>query len=225
MILIMGCQSNDNQQGNVIDDETANEVVATVNGENIIRKELEEAVSRMITAGQEAGDIPGGEVEEATLKEYREVAMDELVKQKILYQEGIAAGFVATDEMVEEQLGLIKEQLPQEGAYEEALARMGLTEEGLIKMLEIEIVIDQYLNADFDENISVTNDEIVELYNKYRDEVTAQAGTTEGTDFPALDAEISAYLENEIRRDIKEPVRFEEIMEALLEKSDVQINI
>jgi peptidyl-prolyl cis-trans isomerase SurA len=161
--------------------------VAIVNGLKIARDEFNSSVE-LIT---QTALLQGANVTDPTVQTaINEQALDILVNNTLLIEAAREEGITVSQEKIDsEYQGLITEH----GGEEELAARMeevGLTEKKLRSNIEEKFLVDAYIEAVTDvENVTVSEDEVKELYD---------SANTGETALPPLE-EIRPQVEEQIR--------------------------
>ncbi|MGM0882208.1 MAG: peptidylprolyl isomerase [Bacillota bacterium] len=122
---------------------SSNETVATVNGVNISKDRLYDA---LITAGGAA-------------------TLDNLITEELIAQEAKAKSITVTDADVTAEIDLIKKSIGSEEQFNSALAQAGMTLESLQKNTKIDLTIRKILEPRTD----VTEEEIQQFYNENKE--------------------------------------------------------
>ena len=144
-----------------VDTKTA---VAKVNDGKVSKYDLDVSVTQM-SAGFAA---QGADTESEEVKtEIQTRAVEMLVNTELLKQEAAAQGIVITDEDVDARLETLKTDVGGEEALKERMAEFNVSEKILRRDIRNELTIQALLDGVFKEkNIAVTEEEIVEFYDK-----------------------------------------------------------
>lgn len=164
-----------------------NQVVATVNGVDIVGSDLATSISQITATAQLQGiDTTDPSVQ----SEIQNQAIEMLINTEVLEQEATDRGIVITEADVEARLDALVQEIGSEEALEERMVALGIDEETLEADVQSELMIQELLNQVFaEEGVEVTEEEVQELY---------QATTGGGAEAPALE-EIRAQIEAQIR--------------------------
>lgn len=170
------------------------ELVATVNGVEILGSDLVISMSQ-ISANAQAQGI---NVNDPTVKADIEAqAVETLVNTKLLEQEAAKRGIVITDTDVSARIDLLVEQVGSEEALQERMVALGITNETLRRDVKSELTIQALLDGVFLENdVTVTEEEARELYD-------AQTAGIEGV--PPFE-ELQSQFEAQIRASKEQPI-------------------
>jgi len=201
--------STDQNSRNQVENQDG--VVATVNGQEVLRSEYTELQSSiMAQQGVEVNSLD--ETQQAQLQSQ---IIDALISQTLLAQASQAAGIKILEADVNVQLQLLKERFPDVAAYQDALAGEGLTEEDLKEQTQLNLAMQTYLNQELDLELSeVTEAEITALYNQ-------QAANLE--DAPALE-DVRTELEQVLLQQKQQELIIEHVQQ-LRADADIEILI
>lgn len=187
-----------NTETNVEADAT---VVATVNGEEVTRAELNERVA-MIAQGQ------GQEPEEGAV-------LNQLIEEKLVYQDAEAKGIAVTEAEVNEQYQAVVENAGGSDELRSQLSQLGLTPSSLRKDLESQILVQKYLESEVNlEGIAVTDAEVEAAYN--------EAAATQ--EVPPLDEQISQQIRDQLTQQ-KQNERVAQHVQNLRANADIQTEL
>jgi len=142
---------------------------AKVNEEVITRAEYNARVEQIERQYELQLSMGGGEgsVEDAeTQAQIRNVAIDELVNERLFLQAAGAAGVEISDAEVESELRLQQESYPDEASYKADLAEAGITESELKQNIRNQLTIIAYARSVIpEEEYTVTDEELQEVYD------------------------------------------------------------
>lgn len=137
------------------------EVVARVNGERIYATDLSLGVARHEQMLMSSGQEPDAEKQD----EYRSAALESLIENELLFQEAKSRGYAADLQAVDEQLQAISGQFPTQQMFDEALAQMSLTREGLRRDLERAQSVQKMIEESIEPQITVSAEEARAYYD------------------------------------------------------------
>lgn len=154
------------------------EVVATINGEEITGEAYNSALASTQSNLQQMGQDP---TTEEGAEQAKTQTLDLLVNQTLIIQKADEAGHEATEEEIDEEYASFQEQFGGEEALNEIMEAQGMDQETLRSQMADSIKFDKYVNevAPAEEP---SDEEIQEFY----DQITAQAEQT-GQEAPALE--------------------------------------
>lgn len=138
--------------------------------------------------------------------------LDGMIDQEILTQEAEKAGIEVSDEVVDEQIDLIKEEAGDE-TFHAYLDQYGLTEEDYKKQAHFTLLQEEYVKAEIPE-VQVSDEEIKETYDMLKE-------TSE--DFPDFE-EMAERIEVELTSQ-KEWEMLVQELERLREEAEIEIFI
>ena len=143
------------------------DVWAVVNGKEILRQDVEKIFRSRVTP-----DAPAPSQEEALSLQLS--ILDELINSEILLERANKMNLVATDAEVEDKFTESKSPYTEE-EFQKKLSETGLTADDLRTDIRRELSIQKLLNREVVAKISITDQDLVDFYNKNR----AQFNVTE----------------------------------------------
>lgn len=146
-----------------------NEVVAVVNGVELLREQFNETRGQIAQAAQQQGLTPDTE---GAVDQINDQAIETLVNTELLLQAADEANVTVEDGAVESQMQEIINSVGGEDQLASSLEEVGLTEEGLREELAQEALLQAYLDANLGE-FTATEEEINAMY-----EQASQAGSS-----------------------------------------------
>ncbi|WP_209121290.1 SurA N-terminal domain-containing protein [Alkalihalobacillus sp. BA299] len=194
-------------------------VVAEVNGKEILREEFEQAYVGQLTQVAMQSKMYGEEVNQDQLKEQ---IVDSMVGQELLIQEADRAGYNASEKDIDETLdGLLAQYgLDSKEEFMVALEEQGMDKDEVMSQLQTQVKVDKLLASESGD-IEPTDKELEELY----DQIKAQQEQMGGEE-----AEVPSFAE--IKSDLVEHVKKQktaEAAQALIEKlragADITIHL
>src|SRR3974390_2846819 len=138
------------------------DVMATVNGRNITRTEVEKYYNNQTA---DAPQKPGQEQADSL----RLSILRELINQEILMQRAEKMGLLATDEEINSKLAEIKAPYTQE-EFDKRLKERKLTLDDFKRDLRRSITIEKVLNKDVTSKINISDEDITSYYNQHKAE-------------------------------------------------------
>ena len=142
--------------------KAAGDVVATVNGHNILRSEVDTYYQNQ-TAG--APQPPNGEQAESL----RLSILKELIDNEIMMQRAQKLGLLASDEEVDSKLAEIKAPYTQE-EFNKRMQERHITLDAFKQDLRRSLTIQKVLNKEITSKISITDADITKYYNDHKAE-------------------------------------------------------
>lgn len=140
-------------------------LAATVNGEGIARTRLQSSVDASMRRGRMNY---GGITKPDQYKRLQRQVLDQLIAQKLLWQEANRQGFVATPAEVEQALERLRKRYQTEEAYLQGLEQNGLTAETYREGLKREISVQHWVRETIAQGITVADAEVHDYYVKNR---------------------------------------------------------
>ena len=137
--------------------------VAVVNGVAIPREDFD----REFFGIQEQSANRGEKLDDARLTELKKKILEKLIDGELLYQESRKMGLKADDSMVDEQYAKFKEQFPNEEEFNKELIKAKLTEASLKSQIKQVMVIQQYIDKEFIQKITVSEEELKAFYETH----------------------------------------------------------
>lgn len=181
LIIVVGffvLSSSDNGEQNVQNQDITNQngdIVATVNGEEITRSELDVVTSQV--ALQQGIDI--AEIDEQTRNQIESQSIESIVNQTLIRQAADDSEVEVSESEIDNQIDVIKDQLQSEEAFQEALAMENVTEEELREQIREGLFIETYLEQELAlSEITATEEEVSQAYEQV---------ATENTEMGSLD--------------------------------------
>lgn len=186
------------------------QVVATVNGTDIVGADLTTSISQIAATAQ----IQGIDVTDpAVQSDIQAQAVEMLVNTELLEQEAEERGIVVTDADVEARIEALIQEIGSEEALNERMTNLGIDDDTLRDDVKSELMIQELLDQVFaEEDITVTDEEINSLYDN------SVAGSTDAPDL----AEVRPQVEAQIRAS-KEQVVVDEFISSLRTDADIEI--
>lgn len=191
---------------------SSREVVASVNGENITKEMLEKRInqSRALYESQGA-DLDDAE----TYGMVEEQVLQSMVQEELILQDAKDQNVTATQEEIDAEMQQVRAQFGDDAEFEETLATYNMSEADLLENIEVQVIIQNYLDGVVDEgSLSVTDEEVNEFYATY----------SEGQDSAAPLSEIREQIENELIQQ-KRQAEIERILQDLEEAGEVELHI
>ncbi|WP_100012189.1 SurA N-terminal domain-containing protein [Lentibacillus sediminis] len=100
------------------------------------------------------------------LQQVRELTLNLLVEEELILQDAAEKGIEVTDEEVQSQLDLIKEQTGEE--LTAVLEQLRLTEEQFKAQLTDDLTTSKYMDSEFE--VEVTDEEVQEFYDQLQEQ-------------------------------------------------------
>jgi len=141
---------------------TSSEVVARVNGTDITRKELANAVQALTTQLARRGrPMPPGQ----TMSLEHDV-LDQLIGRELLLEEGKKHVAADVDKKVQEQVDQMKAEVGGDEKFKATLAETGITPEEYIRQIRENLIIRDTVQTAVDKVIKIAPEEVRGFYDK-----------------------------------------------------------
>lgn len=180
-------------------DEGLLDVVARVNGDEILRGEVLSFQQMFTQQGQQVSE---------------QEILEQLINQKVVYQQAIAQGFDVTDQEAEME---IESQLAQQGVtldeFKEQLEIQGASYEDQLNSIKRQISIQDYLSYELsEEQIEISDEDVQEYYDQYVLEYGEEALPLE-----EIEMQIRMVLQQDKEQEIVEALVQELVSNAIIE--------
>jgi len=178
-------------------EEKSSEVVATVNGEEILKAdyetELENTKNMYTQQGMNLDDLDDEMKEQVELS-----VLNQLVNTKLVLQSAKEDGITVEQNELDSEMDAIKSQFEDDAKYEEKLKENKITEKELKVQVENQLTITKYLDSTIGK-IEVTEDEVTGKYEEYKKALESQKQEPEDfkTIKPQLEQQVTAEKKNE----------------------------
>lgn len=193
----------------LIEQQEANVVVATVNGNDIINAKLQTNIEQFSQVAAAQGVNVSDPLVQADI---RDQALEVLINTELLKQEAASRGIAVSDDEVETRLSEIKDELGGEDVLAERITALGIEEEQLFSDIRDELIIQQLLDQVFEvAAIEVTEEEITSVYE--------DAGGEEAG-LPVLE-EVRDQVEAQIKAS-KEQEAIDEFLNGLRSEANIE---
>ena len=138
------------------------DVVVRINGVAIPRAELDRNMRPLLAKFGSADAISP---EQRALVE--ETAKENLIRTELLYQLAMSQEIDDLEQQVEEQLAIIKSRSASEEEWNDALAKKGITSEGLREQLKRAIQINAFVENEVLSKIEITDAQLKAFYDEH----------------------------------------------------------
>jgi len=132
-----------------------------VNGHSITRGELDFAVS-----GMAQGRVPPDQH-----AEFRRSVLNSLIDQELVYQKAVASKVDVTPAEVDASLAKVRQNFPNQKAFEEELAKDGMTLATVSSMFRHNMIIDKYIKNNVVGNVKVSQQDEAQFYQQNLDKM------------------------------------------------------
>lgn len=140
---------------------------AIVNGERIPMSTLDKEMQIVMTRNPELRSKENI----TAIREARKEALDYLINQELIVQEGKKAGLVPKGAEVDAELAKIKQRFPTEDAFTQVLKQQGLTEKVLRGLIERGMIAKKVLDTKVKPTAEpVTDEDVADYYEEHKEE-------------------------------------------------------
>src|SRR6056297_1310371 len=155
------------QQGTPITISGA-DAVATVNGEDISRRDFEQLIGYVQMQYQQLGM----QVQGPQLAQLKAAVLESLIDDELLYQIALEEGYSPTEQEVNEKLDITKQQVGNEESFKQLLSQQGLTEDDLKQEIRKGLVREKFEADRFKSGIEVNDADVRTFYEENPGEFT-----------------------------------------------------
>lgn len=200
--------------------EESQEVVATVNGEEITREELEVMLEQQKQQYQMQGmDLDSEEMSDMREQLERQI-LDSLIANLLMAQAAEEKGISVSEEELEQEYQDLAAQFGGEEELNQQLEAAGITREEIKEDIARTLPAQKYMESYKEENISeedleVSEEELKAVYDQYSAQMGEEFGEFE---------EVKPQLEEDLKRQ-KENEVLQSHVEELREEAEVEIKI
>jgi len=143
-------------------DKAASDKVAVVNGVVISKGEFDRELDFFVRRA-EAG---GQQIPDFQMAQMRNEVLDSLIDRELLFQESQKKGVHVKPEAVSDQLNKIQQRYPDKDEFKKLLNDMGLTESDVKVQIERGMAIQELIDIEVSEKITVSDEESKSFYDK-----------------------------------------------------------
>jgi hypothetical protein len=153
-------------------EESKKVVVAKVNGVEITTHDLINEMNVVAPQYIKPGQKKDPQVDEKVKKE----ALDRLVYRELAVQEAVRQGMKVAPEKIGDSLKRIKADLKSEDAFRQKLMISGITEEGLKKQIERDLLVGMITEKEIFGKIAIDQKQVEKTYAKKKDSYKGVSG-------------------------------------------------
>ncbi len=206
-VLVLGaCSNNDSTKQNA-EKETTGDVVATVDGKDISKKDYDKELESMKATYEQQG-MTADQMDSKMLAELEQSVLDQMINAELLLQAAEKDGVSVEQKELDAELEKIKTNFADEKQYEDALKQNELTEKELMAQLKKQMTVIQYLDSKIGK-VEASDEEIQAMYDQYKQQAEGQKQTPEELDKikPELEQQILAQKKDEQTTKLVEQIR------------------
>ena len=214
-VLVLGACSNDSSKGNT-EKENKEDMVATVDGEGISKKQYEKELEATKASYAQQG-MPVDQMDSKQQEELEKSVLDQMINAELLLQSAEKDGVSVEDKEVDAELEKIKGNFEDDKQFEDALKKNEMTEKDLKGQLKKQITVNKYLDGKIGK-VEATDEEIKAMYDQYTQLAKAQEQEPEELEKikPQLEQQVVSEKENE---------KISKFVEDLRKKNEDKIKI
>ncbi|NIS61068.1 MAG: peptidylprolyl isomerase [Proteobacteria bacterium] len=139
--------------------------VAVVNGSVINRIDFDREVNRV----QQRLSRMGKPLSDSQLSEIKKEVLENLINHELVYQESQKQGITVDEVAINERVRKLKERFPSEAEFKSALTKANLTEDDIKAQFMRGMAIEQFIDTQFVQKISVSDKESKGYYDSHPD--------------------------------------------------------
>jgi len=207
-VLVLGACSNDSSKGN---DEKQNkeDLVATVDGKGISKKEYNKELEAMKAAYEQQG-MPTDQMDEKMKEQLEKTVLDNMINAELLLQTAEKNDVSVEEKEVDAELEKIKANFEDDKKFEEALKTNKMNEKQLKAQLKKQITVNKYIDSKIGK-VEATPQEIQAMYDQYKKQLESQKQKPEefAKISPQLEQQVLAKKENEKVSELVKKIRKE----------------
>jgi len=143
----------------------------------------------------------------------KQQALDTLINQSLLMQAAAEEGVLVTAEQVQGEYDSVYNQFDTDADFQAALVENNLTSEQFRNNILTQLTIQQYLAPHVNQDVTVNDEEVQELYDQYKQQ---------GSNIPSLE-EARAQLEGQIQQQ-KIDSQVSAIIDNLKQSAEIEIS-
>ena len=137
-------------------------VIATVNGTDLFKKEFEKVYASVSSQANMMGQQESG-------GDIIALALDQLINAELLRQESERQNLIPSPEAVDEELSAIKSRFPDTEAFEKAISEKGMGVEDVKEEISNQLAVKSLLAKEVKSKISISDEAIDKFYNENPD--------------------------------------------------------
>ncbi len=139
--------------------------VAIVNGSVITKEDFDREMSLI----QQRFSSMRKPLSDSQLSKIKKDVLENLINRELLYQESQKKEIKVDEEAINEQLRRMKKRFPSEEEFENALSKMNLSEADLKSRLTRGMAVQQLINKQIVQKVTVSEEEIKAYYDSHPD--------------------------------------------------------
>ena len=141
------------------------EKVAVVNGTVIDKNEYERELARY----KEQVTMQGVKVDDSNMPDIKKEVIENIIGMQLMYQASTEKGIKVEQALIDEEIGKLKSQYPDEEKFKEAMAELNITE-GIIKeQINRGLTIQKFIKQNFVDKTAISDSEVKAFYDNNPD--------------------------------------------------------
>ena len=194
------------------------EMVATVNGEEILKKDYETQLKTSKAYFQQQG-MNLDDLDSKTQEEFEQSVLDQLINTKLILQTAQKEGITIEQNEINSEVDKMKSQYEDTMKYQEALKENQLTEETVKEEIRDQLILTKFIDNKIGK-ITVSEDEVQSTYKLYKKQIESQGQELPDQDFntvkPQMEQQAIVQKKNE---------KIGELIESLRKTNEKNIKI
>lgn len=158
-LLLVSCITFVGAYSNADDGTT---VVATVNGINLTKAELDQEISKLVPMERA---FHGG-MSESKQSEIKKKGMGTLIDMELQYQDGLSKGYKLDKKTLERETDILAAKYPVREEYDEAVKKAGFTDNSMERFISRNIISKKIKEVEVDKKINVTDQMVAAHYQE-----------------------------------------------------------
>lgn len=207
-VLVLGACSKDSSKSNA-EKENKEDLVATVDGKGISKKEYNKELEAMKASYEQQG-MPTDQMDEKMKEQLEKTVLDNMINAELLLQTAEKNDVSVEEKEVDAELEKIKANFEDDKKFEEALKTNKMTEKQLKAQLKKQMTVNKYIDSKIGK-VEATPQEIQAMYDQYKKQLESQKQKPEefAKISPQLEQQVLAKKENEKVSELVEKIRKE----------------
>lgn len=214
-VLVLGACSKDSSKSNA-EKENKEDLVATVDGKGISKKEYNKELEAMKASYEQQG-MPTDQMDEKMKEQLEKTVLDNMINAELLLQTAEKNDVSVEEKEVDAELEKIKANFEDDKKFEEALKTNKMTEKQLKAQLKKQITVNKYIDSKIGK-VEATPQEIQAMYDQYKKQLESQKQK------PEEFAKISPQLEQQVLTK-KENEKVSELVEKIRKENEDKVKI
>ncbi|MEH7442936.1 SurA N-terminal domain-containing protein [Bacillus sp. JJ1122] len=214
-VLVLGACGKDSSKGNT-EKENKKDLVATVDGKGISKKEYNKELDAMKASYEQQG-MPVDQMDKKMKEQLEKSVLDKMINAELLLQTAEKSDISIKEKEVDTELEKIKANFENDKKFEEALKKNKMTENELKDQMKKQMTVNKYLESKIGK-VEATPQEIQAMYDQYKKSLESQKQK------PEEFAKISPQLEQQVISQ-KENEEVGKLVDELRKKNEDKIKI